>query len=160
SQPSVSVSPPSAGAGARTVYKILFATSSTGGLSPAANSHLTITLPAGTGISTMVGPSRVLDTSQTGTPQVGFCSRPSSGLVVDCLITASVGAGDQLSVELDGITNPTTPSTTETLSVSTTSDTASVTSADYGVGPGPTVTSLSPSSGPASGGTQVTITGT
>ena len=63
---------------------------------------------------------------------------------------------------VDGITNPSTASSTGAVSVRTTSDLPQGTSADYTIGgnpPPPTVTSISPSSGPGAGGTLVTING-
>ena len=74
---------------------------------------------------------------------------------------SSVAAGDQVSVQLDGIINPTTGS--KSLQVATTSDTTPVPSSSYSIGgppPSPTVTGVTPTSGPAAGGTSVTITGT
>jgi hypothetical protein len=73
-----------------------------------------------------------------------------------------VGAGDTLSAVLAGAVNPTATSSLDTATVSTTSDTASVTSCPYyiGAGPaGPCVKSLNPNSGPLGGGTSVKITG-
>ncbi len=69
--------------------------------------------------------------------------------------------GDQLTVALSGVTNPSNVSMSSTLTVQTTSDVISTTSGPYqGGGPQPpTITAISPSSGPASGGTTVTITG-
>ncbi len=148
SAPSVTVAPPSNGAGARTVYTIGFTTSSTGGLSGVAGSQIKITLPSGSSTSTIVGTS-VTDTT-TSSP-VGNCFA-SSTTVETCAIFNgdSVGAGDHVSVELDGVTNPAAGS--QTLSVSTTSDTPTVTSSSYTIATGqqvsaPSVTVAPPSNG-------------
>ena len=79
--------------------------------------------------------------------------RTQTGQVFSCGLSGgrSIPSGDSVSVELDGITNPTTAATNKTLTVSTTSDLPNVTSAAYTVDPGqqitqPTVTVKPPSS--------------
>src|SRR3984885_10816038 len=126
--PSVTVSP-SAGAGALTSYTVTFATSSTGGLANASGSKITITLPSGTGTSNFLNGS-VSDVT-TSKNNIGSCG--ANGLTITCTFFGGAGtnSGDTLSVALNGITNPTTPSTTNTLTVATTSDTTPVTSSDY-----------------------------
>jgi hypothetical protein len=84
--------------------------------------------------------------------------------VASCFIfnASTVGPNDSVTVTLRGVTNPASGSTTDTVSASTTSDTTPVTSSQYTIGgapPPPTVVGVSPSSGPAGGGTTVTITG-
>ncbi len=154
SQPSVSLSNSSPTATGVT-YAITFNTSSTGGLSSAADSQVAITFPTGTDLS-KVNSSSVLNTANT---DIGSCSE--SGLVATCGFFGgnSVAAGAPLTVKLQNVTNPTTTETT-TLSAATTSDPASQTSSPYGVGNTPSVSGVSPASGPTSGGTSVTITGT
>ncbi len=151
SQPTVTVKPPSSGAGARTVYMVSFTTSSTGGLAAAANSKIAITIPADANLSTLTN-SAVFDTTVSATTSVGSCS--ASGQVATCGLFSgrSIPSGHAITVELDAITNPTTASATKTLTVSTTSDLPTITSANYTVDPGgqvsqPTVTVKPPSSG-------------
>jgi hypothetical protein len=124
----------STAAGARTQYAVAFTTSSTGGLAQTANSRITVTFPSGTtGLGTLNG-TRVLDTSVTGSPQVGGCSAPS-GLSIDCFLFggASVAAGHRLRITFSGVVNPASPATDYTASVSTTSDPASVASSPFSV---------------------------
>ncbi len=143
-------------------YTIAFATSPTGGLSGSAASQISVTLPSGTSAASMNN-SSVVDLTATGHPQVGDCFEGATAVDVICDMFggSSVAAGDQVSVQLDGIINPTTGS--KSLQVATTSDTTPVPSSSYSIGgppPSPTVTGVTPTSGPAAGGTSVTITGT
>ena len=151
SQPTVTVKPPSSGAGARTIYMVSFTTSSTGGLASTANSKITITIPSDASLSTIVN-SAVFDTSVSTTTSVGSCSQ--SGQVATCGLFGgrSIPSGHSITVELDGVTNPTTAAANKTLTVSTTSDLPTITSATYTIDPGgqvsqPTVTVKPPSSG-------------
>ena len=133
SQPTVTIAPPSAGAGARTVYTVAFNTSATGGLSAAASSQITITLPADTSLSKLFN-STVTDT--TSGKAVGNCFSSSTTVAVaTCNVTgaSTIAAGDSVSIQLDGVTNPTTATQTATLTVATTSDTAAVRSLPYAV---------------------------
>src|SRR6478672_1756778 len=57
SVPSITDTPPSAAAGAKSIYTVGFTTSSTGGLSAAAGSQITITFPANTDLTGLVGSS-------------------------------------------------------------------------------------------------------
>jgi hypothetical protein len=86
-------------------------------------------------------------------PPVETCSLSSA---------AVTNPNDQFTITLQGITNPPTAAS-ETASVATSSDVAAPPgSGNYSVGgnpPPPTITSISPSSGPAAGGTSVTING-
>ncbi len=111
--------PPSAGAGAKTVYMIGFTTSASGALS--SGSQISITFAAPTDTGSLVG-SSVTDTT-TNAP-VGSCFS-SSTTVVTCTISSgkSVAAGDQVNVELDGVINSTRASASLPVQVSTTTDT-------------------------------------
>ncbi len=160
SQPSVSLNSFTPGA-VNVTYTVSFTTSSTGGLSGAANSQITITLPAGSSTSTIVG-SSVLDTS-TGNNQVGDCFAQGGSTTIeicDIFNGSTVNAGDGVKVVLDGVTNPANVSTADTLAASTTSDTPAVTSGPYGAGgPPPPPPPPPPASPPAvSGGTPTTKT--
>ena len=137
---SVSEASPSAAAGARTVYTVGFTASGFGGLSAAADSDVTITFPAGTDTGTLVGPSSLTDV--TAGKVVGDCFS-SSATVAICVFFGgdSIAAGDQVSAELDGITNPASGSTT--LKVGTTSDVTPVTSPSYVVQPKQQVSGVS-----------------
>ena len=145
-------------AGAHANYTIAFNTSASGGMSGTAHSQITITLPA-TSSTLSVTNAVVMDAGV----QVGTCG-VSSQIVEVCTISAgeTVNPGDQVTVALSGVTNPSNVSMSSTLTVQTTSDVAPQTSGPYqGSGPPPpTITAISPSSGPASGGAGVMITGT
>jgi len=134
-------------------YTITFNTSGTGGMSGTAHSQIPITLPTGSSTASITN-AVVTDAGI----QVGTCG-VSSQTVEVCTISSgkSVSPGDQVIVSLTGVTNPSNVSTSSTLTVQTTSDVIAQTSDAY-QGP-PIVTAISPSSGPTSGGTGVTITG-
>jgi hypothetical protein len=151
-QPSVSNSSPSSAAGARTVYTIAFTTSPTGGLSSKADSQITILFPSGTGLGSLSG-SSVTDT--TAGQQVASCNSPS-GTTVTCAVYGTVAAGDGLSIELDGVTNPSAPAP-ETLRVSTSSDATPATSAPYGVGSPVVVTGSSSNITPTTASVSATV---
>ena len=104
-------------------YFVGFLTSSTGGLSAAANSRITITFPAGTNLAPLTN-SSVRDT--TTNTAVGSCGVPT-GQVFSCGLSGggSIPSGDSVQVELDGVTNPNATSS-ESASISTTSDRPSV----------------------------------
>src|SRR3984885_9461735 len=154
SVPSASVtdSPPSAAADARTVYKVSFVTSSTGGLSGVAGSTITISFQSGTGLGDLSDDS-VTDTT-SGLEVGGDCNNAANenGLVETCYIFDgdTVAAGNALTVELDGVTNPSNNVSSDTLQAATTSDLTRVTSAPYQPPP-PTVSGVSPSSGSVTG---------
>ena len=159
SQPSVTLSNTATGAGSVT-YSVAFSTSSTGGMSTLANSAITIAFPAGTGL-TNVNSSEILTANNTN---IGDCSESQPNLTATCQFFSNetVGPSTPLRIQFGGVTNPPTAGP-ETLSVRTTSDPTPVTSSAYNLGggtPRPTVTSIDPSSGPTSGGTNVMITGT
>ena len=142
-------------------YFVAFATASPdGGLSSQGVSQITVTFPAGTSLVAS-GNTFVRDVTN-GNAIVGSCSK--SGLVATCGLNGgqSITAGHQVSIEIDAITNPATVSNTNTVSVRTTSDLPTVNSSNYTIGgnpPPPAVASISPTSGPAAGGTTVTING-
>ena len=122
---SVVDSDPSPSAGARTQYVIGFKVSSTGGLSRAANSEITVSFPAGTTFTGYTGGAVFDVTSATA---VGACGSPS-GTVIKCSLFGgeAIAANDNVQITFSGITNP-SPAGDYTLDVSTTSDTRPVTS--------------------------------
>ncbi|MBV9606624.1 MAG: hypothetical protein JO027_16030, partial [Solirubrobacterales bacterium] len=128
---------PSAAGGARTDYVIHFSTSGAGALSP--GQQITITLPPSSSTFTIV---KAVVTDNTTGQQVGGCGA-SSQTVEGCTISSgkSVGNGDAVTVELDGVTNPppTPAGALSTLSVVTSTDTTAA-NANYVVG---AVTSVS-----------------
>ena len=73
--PTVTISDPSAAAGAKTRYVIGFTVSATGGLSNEAGSELTVVLPAGTNTSTLAERDRSATSPKAS--DVGFCNNPS-----------------------------------------------------------------------------------
>ncbi len=128
----VANAPPSTGAGARTVYKVAFVTS-TGPLSGA--NQITINFAAPTDPSTVVN-SSVTDTTVVPNAVVGSCSE--SGLVATCGLFSgrSIPAGHSVTVELDGVTNSTRASTNFHVTVTTATDADAATSSAYTVDPG------------------------
>lgn len=129
-------STPSNAAGARTTYTITFTASGTGGMTGAANSRIPVTFPAGTDLTSVIS-SQVFDTTVAPTTQIGSCSQ--SGVVADCGLfpQSAIGAGDVVKVVINGVTN-TASAGSKTLTVSTTSDPAAVTSPAFSlVAPSP-----------------------
>ena len=144
-------------------YTVGLATSATGGLAGTAGSQITITLASGTDL-THVTSFSIIDTT-TGQQVGNFCSRTAVGVnppVATCniFVGSTVNPGDLVNVTVNGITNPSAASANDSFIVSTTSDTSG--SGNYSIGgnpPAPSVTSISPTSGPTAGGTSVTING-
>ena len=139
---SVTNSVPTDAAGARTVYSITFDTSSTGGLSTAANSAITITFPSGTGL-TNVTSSQI---QNAGGTSIGDCSENQNTLTATCQFfnNETVAAGAQLTVQLGGVANPPQPppGSLQLLTVKTSSDTTPV-SASFPVAANNPITKLS-----------------
>ena len=133
---------PSDGAEARTQYVAQFTVSATGGMSQAANSRITVTFPAGTTFGGYTG-GGVVDVTDNDT-SVGSCSSPV-GQTITCSLFggAAVAGGDQVEITFNGVTNPSSPGSSYTVDVSTTSDTAPVTSSTYSVAPAGTLTNVS-----------------
>jgi hypothetical protein len=150
SQPLVDNSSPSATAGARTAYVVTFTTSRTGGLSNAAGSGITLVFPSGTGLGS-VSTSSVDDTT-TGANGIGACN-PPSGETITCFLDEgkSVAPLDSVRVRINGVTNPSTPSGSLIMSISTTSDTIPVKSVPYTVALPPPVPGKSVDAAPVSG---------
>jgi hypothetical protein len=155
------LSPSSHTPGATNVgYTVAFKASATGGLSNAAQSTVTIVFPAGTGLGSLTN----ANLTDTTTGQTIALANNSATTTLTFFLTggAVVHAGDQLSATLAGASNPSSASSSDTTKVSSTSDITPVTSCPYYIGTGPAapcVTSVSPKSGPAAGGTSVKISG-
>ena len=143
----VTVASPTSAAGALTTYKLGFTTSVSGGMAGDTGSVMTITLPAGTSTANLIGSPVML-----GTTQVGFCTHPSNTTATCQLYSGqTIAASTTVAILLNGVTNPATTSTTDTLQVKTTSDTTTVTSPTYAITAahtlsGLTVTVASPTS--------------
>jgi hypothetical protein len=149
SRPSVALAP-TAATGARTGYTIAFKTSTTGGMNQAVGSSVTMTFPAGTKVNALSS-SSLMDT--TTVKAVGQANSSSTTTITFFLYTgAVVNAGDNLSASIFGVVNPTTASTTNTVSVSTSSDITPVTSSSYSIVAGHAVSAgaLTPSDHAAS----------
>ena len=152
----VTNTPPTTATNAPTVYKTTFTTSSTGGMSGAAGSTITLTFPSGTGLSNLTNAGIVTDNTTSGHPQVGGDCSNSSGTTETCIIFngSSVNADDSVTVELDGVTNPATTSTTNAVSVSTTSDHASAVSSNtYAVASAQSVSNVTVTDAPPTSAT-------
>ena len=120
----VAVDGPSDAAGAWSQLRVDFTTSSTGGMNQTDDGEWFITLPAGT-VPNAQGQVTDLTTGQV-VSGVGGCG----GTTVCGLINGNpVGAGDTLQVDLDGVVLP-AAATGYTVSVSTRSDLAPVTSSN------------------------------
>src|SRR6202012_3920509 len=148
---------------APTVYKTTFTVSSTGGMAGAAGSKIKIVFPSGTGFARLTNSGSVRDGTATNSPQVGgSCSE--SGTTVTCAIFGgdAVNPGDTVTVELDGVTNPGTPSNGNNLysvTVSTTSDNNSApASNNYTVAVAQSVTGVTETNVPTSPGGGTTAT--
>ena len=132
---------PSRGAGARTQYVVGFTTSATGGgMSGAANSRIDVTFPTGT---TFAGYVSATVRNLTTATNVGSCGN-DSGLVIQCSLFSSntIGAGHNVAITFNGITNPPFQGTDNRARVSTTSDTQTVDSAQFGVLAGQSLTAV------------------
>jgi putative Ig domain-containing protein/IPT/TIG domain-containing protein len=119
-----------------------------------------VLFPSGTKLSSAAG---AILTDTTTAKAVGQANpSATTSLTSNLYGGAVVNAGDTLSAAVQGAVNPTSPSASDMVTVSTTSDTALVASCPYYIGSGPAapcVTSVKPASGPAGGGTKVTIVG-
>src|SRR5581483_11679376 len=163
--PAQSVSPPTAvlsnsTPGARGNYTISFTTSSTGGMSGTAHSQITVELPPTASVRTDTN-SSVTAAGQTGS--LGNCGIGPTDNIAICSIGSgkTIGANTAVTVELDGVTNPSSVSGSPVLSVVTTSDTGAPTTSQ-GVPAGPPPPKPPPSSSPpaVSGGSPTVATGT
>ena len=120
---------PTTAAGGQTVYVIGFTTSATGGISRAANSTITLTVPAGTTFGGYNGSSIAV-----GGTSVGNCGGANTQtLTIACTLFTgqAIAAGTAATITLNGITNPGAGSPVVT--VSTTSDPSAVQSAPFSV---------------------------
>jgi hypothetical protein len=123
----VTVASPTSAAGALTTYKVGFKTSASGSLT--SSSTITITLPAGTSLANLVGSPVNL-----GTTQVGFCTHPSNTVATCQLYSGqTIAASKAVVILLNGVINPKTTSTTDTLTFKTSSDLTTVTSPTYAI---------------------------
>jgi hypothetical protein len=143
--------------GARANYAIPFTTSSSGGMSGKAHSQITVTLPSTASVRTETNSSVTVG----GGSSLGNCGIGPTDNVAICSLfsTSSIAANTTVTVELDGVTNPSTTSGSPVLSVVTTSDTATP-STSQGGPPSPPPPSPPPAaSAPAvSGGPPTTQT--
>ena len=100
--------------GVTTRWVTNFKASSTGGLSAAANSRITVTFPSGTTFAGYTS-GAVLDV--TSGRSVGSCGSPG-GTVIECSLFfgEAVAAGDDVRVTFNGITNPPAPAPTRSTS--------------------------------------------
>ena len=122
---------PTTAAGGLTTYHVAFKASTTGGMAGNAGSTITVTLPAGTSVANFTNGSIV-----DGATQVGGCFVPDTTKpVVACAVYSgtTTAAGDTITADLNGVSNPTTPKTTYKLTVATSSDPTAVTSPAYTV---------------------------
>ncbi|MHB8264262.1 MAG: protease pro-enzyme activation domain-containing protein [Acidimicrobiales bacterium] len=132
-------------------YKIGFTTSSSGAL-VAGSDTITLAGPTNT-----VFPSVASDYTVNGTA-AGTVSSSTNAVTITTPVT--VANSTAVTVAIGNMTNP--PAGTYNINVDTSSDAAVVSTPSYTitVPPVPTIISISPTSGPATGGTAVSITGT
>jgi hypothetical protein len=121
-----------------TSYKVGFKTSASGALAGVSGSTITIVLAAGTGFA-QFGSTQVA----VGTTQVGQCFH-TTGTTLNCIIFngSTVAASTTVSVTLNGVTNPATVSSSNTLTVATSSDVPAVTSPTYAITAGQSVSAV------------------
>jgi hypothetical protein len=141
SAPTVAIDNPSPASGARTRYLVNFRLSSTGGMSAEAGSQMTVTLPAGTGGTGWNG-GTVHDVTRN--VDVGTCTNPATGLISTCgfFSNSFVNAGDELQLILRGLTNGAAGGGKQ-VTVSTTSDTPTVTSDPFTIAGSQALTDVS-----------------
>jgi hypothetical protein len=124
----VAVTPASTAESATTKYVVGFTTSPTGGLSSTGTSTIDVTFPAGTTFANYNSGGVF-----AGSTRIGNCPTPNATTRrTTCGIFGSVGASTNARLELNGVTNPTTPGNYQ-LTAFTSSDTSAVTSGQYGV---------------------------
>jgi hypothetical protein len=130
STPNVTISQPSAGADAKTVYSITFTTGPNGG----GATSITIVFPATTDLSKIAN-SNVLDPNGRS---IGDCTNGVNNVqhTVVCAINTVVAPGETLTVVLGGVVNPPTAGN-QTLTVQTNGagDNEPITSTPYTVQP-------------------------
>ncbi|HET8754828.1 MAG TPA: hypothetical protein VFM58_02395, partial [Solirubrobacteraceae bacterium] len=120
--------PGSSARSATTQYVISFATSPTGGLSNAGQSTIDVTFPAGTTFTNFGGAS-----VYTGNTRVGNCTTPNATTRQStCGIYGTIGPSTNTRIELNGVTNPSSPGSYQ-VTVATSSDTTPITSIPYGI---------------------------
>jgi hypothetical protein len=131
---------PTAATSARAVYLVSYKTSSTGALSNAAGSQIALTIPTGTHFPSN---SVTTVTDTTSYSQVGSCTRQVPRTVLTSTLSsgAVISAGDGVTIELDGLTNPTSAGP-QTLSVSTTSDAGTITTNSVAIVAGQQISAL------------------
>jgi hypothetical protein len=138
-------------------YTVGFTTSGSGALG-ANSGTITAIAPTGTVFSNQAA---TLTDATTGTT-LGTTSAPTlsaGGATATWRVGGTtVPAGHHISLSIPGVTNPANGQ--YELDVDTSADNALAATPTYLVGPQPSVSSVSPSSGPSGGGTSVTISGT
>ncbi len=145
-------SPSSSVGGATANYTIGFTTSASGALTGGSGT-ITLLAPSGTTFPSTVSDYKVNATAASN------ASVDSSGNQVIIVVPSNIAASTAVTVAVTGVTNPS--GGTYTLGVYTSSDFVEVFTPSYTITPpAPTVTAISPTSGPTTGGTSVTITGT
>ncbi len=148
-------SPSPAYAGAPATYTLGFTTSATGALAAGAGT-VTLAGPAGTSF-----PSALTDYTVDGVVPAALAGAGTSTATLTVPSGLDVPASSNVSVVAIDVTNP-PKAGSYTAGVSTSSDPVPAASPSYSLTtpPQPTVTGVSPASGPVSGGTSVTVTGT
>jgi len=142
---SVSATPASSAQSATTQYTVTFTTSSTGGLSTTAQSTMTVTFPNGTGFGSYGGGDVFV-----GTTRIGTCQSPvlaTRQITCGLFGANTIAANGTARLVFTGITNPSAPGN-YTATVATSSDTAAVTSGQYGIAQDTTAPETSVVSGP------------
>jgi Putative Ig domain len=134
---------PTTAAGAQTDFHVSFTTSSTGGMAPAAGSEFTLTFPAGADLTTNYA-APAYDTTTPGSPQIANCTTYPSSRTTVCPVQGTIAAGDTILVDMQGVTNPSTPGTYPGPSVTTTSDLPAVSGGSYSATAAPAFTADAP----------------
>ena len=145
-------SPSTTIAGATANYTVGFTTSSSGALT-GGSGEITLIAPSGTTFPALSGSNYTVNGTAASTASVD-----ANGNEVVIVVPSSIPASTAVTVAITGVTNP--PGGSYTLGVYTSSDFVEEFTPSYTIIAVPTVTSISPTSGPTTGGTPVTITGT
>lgn len=163
---SASASPGTAGA-TKVTYTVGFTTSGNGALAANTSANttvlgcnggsITVGFPAGTTLSTNTADYTV-NTANPCNVAVTPPSGTSSQQVLTLDVSNAVAANTPVTLVAHNATNPTTPGSYQ-LSVATSADTEPAASSAYAITSPPTVSAVSPSSGPPGGGTDVTVSG-
>jgi hypothetical protein len=134
-QPSITVTNP--GTSAQSTYTLGLSTSSQGALDPTTtNATINISAPNGTDFSSVNSVAITDNTDPAGSVTCQYCfGRTTNNNTFVIYPRNPIGANNSLTITIDGVTNPSTASSSDTLLVSTSADTTPIASTPYGIEP-------------------------